>query len=125
MTTEATAITQKYVEALNKKFEGKQTISGDVIKFDVMVGSDYDKITLPKWNGLAHGSAHAFVERETGKLFKAASWKYPVADARYDLSIKEEFELAIEFADPFGNYLRRKSTYGKVYWPDSVYLREK
>jgi hypothetical protein len=102
-------ITTKFVDALNQKFKGKETQMGP-IEFHVLPGKDYDKITLPKWDGTPDGSAHAFVERTTGKLYRAASWKYPVADARFDLSDEEEFARAIELADPVGNYLRRNYT---------------
>lgn len=109
---EAAEITRKFVEALNNKFQGKKTPLG-VIEFATAAGGrhrsqNFDKIILPKWVSSPDGSiAHAFVERSTGKLYRAANWTQPVVDARYDLSNKIEFMLAVELADPYGNYLRR------------------
>lgn len=104
-------LAQKFVDALNQKFEGKQTIYGDEIKFDVIAEEKYDKITLPRWDGSSHGSAHAFVERETGKLFKAASWKYPVQESKYNLTAEDEFARVVELADPYGIYLDQGNRY--------------
>lgn len=101
-------VTQKFVDALNQKFEGRKTIFGGV-KFDVMAEETYDKITMPQWNGSPHGSAHAFVERETGKVFKAASWKYPITDSKFNLSNEEEFASAVELSDPYGIYLEMRN----------------
>jgi hypothetical protein len=105
---ETTLITQRFVEALNKKFAGHQTLFG-VIKFDVIAEEAYDKITLPKWNDSPHGSAHAFIEHATGKIFKAASWKYPVMDSKFDLGNEEEFAKAVGKSDPYGTYLETRN----------------
>mgnify|MGYP003457785133 FL=1 len=101
-------ITRKFVEALNSKFQGKETPVG-AIEFAATVGGrHFDKIVLPKCVSSPDGSAaHAFIERKTGKLYRAASWTHPVVDARYDLSDKEEFTLAVTLADPYRNYRRR------------------
>lgn len=103
---EVNPLTQKFVDALNQKFEGKQTIFGD-IKYDVLPEEKHDKITTARWDGSSHGAAIAFVERETGKLFKAASWKYPISESKFDLSNEGEFAQAVELADPYGIYLEQ------------------
>jgi hypothetical protein len=105
---EPSPVTQKFIEALNAKFADRKTIFGPV-KFDVIVEEKYDKITLPQWNGLPHGSAHAFVERETGKVFKAASWRYSAIKAKYDLNEEEDFNTAVERSDPYGYYLETRN----------------
>ena|SRR6478752_2977801 len=109
-------ITSKFVEALNKKFSGIRTPSG-MIEFSAepMVkpggrtrGQSFDRIVLPNIAGTPDGSgAHAFIDRETGKLYRAAGRELPVDDDRYDLSKPEDFTLAVKLADPYGNYLRR------------------
>lgn len=106
MTLKPVELTIKFVEALNLKFKGKEGMMGPIV-FNVRVEKNFDKIMLPKWDGNPEGTAHAFVERSTGKLYRAASWKQPVVDARYDLTDEEEFARAVELADPFGNYLQR------------------
>jgi hypothetical protein len=114
--TEPVDITRKFVEALNKKFEGIYTPAGPIeFSAEPVVrqpgrnrGQTFDKIVLPNLGGSPDGSgAHAFINRENGKLYRAASKDLPVDDVRYDLSKPEDFTLAVELADPYGNYLRR------------------
>lgn len=105
-------ITYRFVEALNKKFQGTNTPAGP-IAFSAEHGGKqrgqfFDRIVLPNLRSSPDGSgAHAFVDRKTGNLYRAASWALPVFDVRYDLSREEDFRLAVELADPYGNYLRR------------------
>lgn len=105
-------ITCKFIEALNKKFNGVYTPTGPIEFFAVyngrQRGQSFDKIILPRLGGPADGShTHAFVDRQTGMLYRAASEGLPVTDARYDLSNAYDFASAVELADPYGNYLRR------------------
>jgi len=57
------------------------------------------------------GSAHAFVEKSTGKLVKTASWKSPAKksngelQSKYNLLDDDSFELLIEQADIYGGHL--------------------
>lgn len=94
------AITQKFAEALNEKFEGKDVTTTAGRKFDRVVIS-YPGESLSR-------SVHAFVERETSKLFKASGWAAPAKGARYDLSTEESFAQAVELADPYGSYLYQR-----------------
>lgn len=108
MKIQPAAITRRYVESLNKKFQGKGTPAGPIEFSSEYRGKHgrkyFDKIVLPNLGGV---TAHAFVDRQTGELYRAHSWAMPVDDARYDLTKPEDFILAIELADPYGNYLRR------------------
>lgn len=123
MRIEPVGITRKFVEALNQKFKGVNTPAGPV-EFSAVFhgrqrgGQSLDRIILPKLGGSHDGSdAHAFIDRETGLLYRAASEKLPVTDARYDLSNANDFALAVELADPYGNYLRRnyaRKTYAGI-----------
>jgi hypothetical protein len=109
---QATDITRKFVEALNIKFQGRDTPIG-TIEFVVVDGGrirgrNFDKIVLPNLGGSHDGSdVHAFIERQTGKLYRAATGETPVVDPRYDLSLVEDFSIAVGLADPYGNYLHR------------------
>jgi hypothetical protein len=105
-------ITCKFVDALNKKFLGVDTPTGPIEFAAEYVGKcrgqSLDRIVLPNLGGSPDGSGtHAFIDRETGNLYRATSPTLPVDDARYDLSNEEDFTLAVELADPYGNYLRR------------------
>lgn len=59
----------------------------------------------------SYGSAHAFVEKETGKLAKSASWNSPAKrkngelQSKYNLLDDNSFELLIEQADIYGGHL--------------------
>jgi hypothetical protein len=93
-------VTRKFAEALNEKFENKEITA--------MAGRKFDRI-VTAYPGESNGrSVHAFVERETGKLFKAASWAAPAKNARYDLSTDETFAQTVELADPYGTYLYQR-----------------
>lgn len=92
----------KFAAALQDKFADK----GDTFTIDA--GGKYDRIVqADKW-GSRH--VHAFVVRETGGLVKSAGWKAPQKEknglaVRYVLSVQDEFDAAIEDADPYGGYL--------------------
>ena len=108
-------ISEQYAEALQKKFQRErdlQVLQGipyvlDAPSFAVEKGQKFDRITQTQGSG-AH--VHAFVEKATGKLIKAASWKAPAKDKngpayRYDLSTDEGRLEAIFNADKHGSYL--------------------
>ena len=60
------------------------------------VVSDYD---------YGHRSVHAFIGND-GKLYKSASWKAPVKDARYDLNT--DMKKLERVFDPYGGYLYKR-----------------
>jgi hypothetical protein len=84
---------QVFVELLNAKFA---PLHGAV--YGVNAGNKFDKITIVR-NGTTV-SVHAFVERETGHVYKAAGWAQPAKGVRY----ANVFEAA-EAADRHGGYL--------------------
>ncbi len=52
-----------------------------------------------EWNR----NVHAFIDKATGALYKPASWKAPVKDARYNLLT--DLPLLEQKFDPYGSYL--------------------
>jgi hypothetical protein len=90
-----TTVSEKFAEALNQKFADKE--------IGATAGKNFDKIVVLE-NGVAT-QVIAFIERETGKLFKPAGWSVPTKVARYDLSDDDSFARTVELADPFGRYL--------------------
>lgn len=97
-----------FTEALNNKL-GKDYV------FSVEYGRKYDKVIQhPRNNQFGRGgSVHAFIERETGKLIKAATWASPQKDKdglayRFDLSTSDGLAKAIKASDPYGSYLYKK-----------------
>jgi hypothetical protein len=53
-------------------------------------------------------SVHAFVDKQTGEVYKSASWKAPAKGVRYDLRIINQREWLLENADWSGGYLYAK-----------------
>ena len=75
----------------------------DVYKFSIVTGRKYHKIVQTCTDGSQ--SVHAFVDKNTGELYKAASWKAPAKDVRFDLRIIEQREWVLENCDWAGGYL--------------------
>ena len=75
----------------------------DVYKFSIVTGRKYHKIVQTCSDGAQ--SVHAFVDKNTGELYKAASWKAPAKDVRFDLRIIEQREWVLENCDWAGGYL--------------------
>jgi hypothetical protein len=65
-------------------------------------GRKYHKIIM-----VANGSrsVHAFVDKQTGQVYKSASFKAPAKGVRYDLRIIEQREWLFQHADWSGQYL--------------------
>ena len=75
----------------------------DVYKFSIVTGRKYHKIVQTCSDGAQ--SVHAFVDKNTGELYKAASWKAPAKDVRFDLSDSASREHVYEHCDWAGGYL--------------------
>ena len=75
----------------------------DVYKFSIVTGRKYHKIVQTCCDGSQ--SVHAFVDKNTGELYKAASWKAPAKDVRFDLRIISQREWVLENCDWAGGYL--------------------
>lgn len=71
--------------------------------FEVERGRKYDRITQRNETGPYSKSVHAFVEKETGFVYKAAGYKAPAKGVRY-----HTVEAALAAADVFGSYLYAK-----------------
>ena len=75
----------------------------DVYKFSIVTGRKYHKIVQTCCDGSQ--SVHGFVDKNTGELYKPASWKAPAKDVRFDLRIIEQREWVLENCDWAGGYL--------------------
>jgi hypothetical protein len=65
-------------------------------------GRKYHKIIM---NAAGSRSVHAFVDKNTGEVYKSASFKSPAKGVRYDLRIIEQREWLLQNADWSGQYL--------------------
>lgn len=88
------------IQALIKNF-GDRTYSS--IDYDVTTGAKYYKIHHIDSGG--GRSVHAFVSRQTGAVYKPASWRAPAKHARYNLLDDVSFQDCLSRADWAGSYL--------------------
>ena len=65
-------------------------------------GRKYHKVIL---NAAGSRSVHCFIDKQTGEVYKSASWKSPAKGVRYDLRIIKDREWLLENADWAGSYL--------------------
>jgi hypothetical protein len=95
---------QKLCDALRDKF---YKLYDSPVAFEVKRGVKYYKIILVNSPGTKYESrsVHAFVARQTGTVYKPASWKAPAKHARYQLLDDASFARCLEKADWAGAYL--------------------
>ena len=73
------------------------------IEYIVETGKKYHKVIMVDGNGSR--SVHCFVDKQTGQIYKSASWKAPAKGVRYDLRVITDREWLLENADWSGGYL--------------------
>ena len=73
------------------------------VSFIFETGRKYHKILQMDSNG--DSSTHAFVDKETGDVFKPASYKSPAKGVRYNLLDEESRNNCLKYADWSGGYL--------------------
>ena len=75
-------------------------------QFTVDTGRKYHKVMMTTDGGSR--SVHAFINKTTGEVYKAASHKAPAKGVRFNLLIIKEREFVLENCDWAGSYLYRK-----------------
>ena len=66
--------------------------NANLLKFEIREGKKYYKVvqveydTFQNRNEYRDSSVHAFVDKNTGNVYKPASWKAPAKHVRFDLS---------------------------------------
>lgn len=73
------------------------------IDYQVETGKKYHKVIFVDGGGSR--SVHCFIDKQTGQIYKSASWKSPAKGVRYDLRIIEQREYLLKNADWSGSYL--------------------
>jgi hypothetical protein len=76
------------------------------IDYQVETGKKYHKVIFVDGGG--QRSAHSFIDKNTGEVYKSASWKSPAKGVRYDLRLIKDREYLLENADWSGGYLYAK-----------------
>ena len=91
--------TEQLVTRLQDDYNRRYPDSSNPVRFEVNSGRKYLKINQ------INGGVHAFVNKETGEVFKPASYKAPAKHVRYDLRIINDRERCFSNADWAGGYL--------------------
>ena len=93
----------------NKRIEALKR-GEDLYEFVIETGRKYHKIIMVVPNGdrPASRSVHAFVDKKTGELYKAASFKAPAKGVRFDLRVITDREFVLENCDWAGGYLYQR-----------------
>ena len=88
-----------YEEQLQKIEDG----TANLYKFDYEVGKKYIKVFNLQYQescdyynrpaGYRAGSVTAFIDKQTGEVYKPASWKAPAKHVRYDLRLIKDREF--------------------------------
>ena len=105
---EVMAMTQKLCEGLEAN-RGEAAEKLD-LAFSIDVGKKYLKLIYSYERGGA--SVHAFVDKITGDMYKAASWKAPAKGVRFNLY--KDLDTLVKLADTYGSYLYANSACSQV-----------
>ena len=75
----------------------------DLYKFTFKTGKKFHKVYFLEYKekcdyynrpaGYSAGSVHCFIDRQTGEVYKAASWKAPAKHVRFDLRLIQDREF--------------------------------
>ena len=102
---------QRYVERGESVDYHQQRIDelkNGILPIDYVIesGKKYHKVIMV--DGGSSRSVHAFVDKNTGEVYKSASWKSPAKGVRYDLRLINDREYLLKNADWSGGYLYAK-----------------
>ena len=101
----------EYCGSLEENFKQQYPNSSRSKEFKMQLGRKYWKISM--WDVASDGvnfrteGVHAFVDRNTGEVYKPASYKSPAKHVRYDLRLIKDREKLHNpnFTDWAGGYL--------------------
>ena len=98
--TSATVGNKSYYE---ERLEEIENGTANLYKFDYEVGKKYIKVFNLQYQescdyynrpaGYRQGSVTAFIDKNTGEVYKPASWKAPAKHVRYDLRLIQDREF--------------------------------
>ena len=95
-------------DALQQSYQ-RQYPNGRNYSYALISGRKYHKV-MQCVDGQTE-SVHAFIDRKTGEVYKAASYKAPAKGVRFNLLIIQEREFVLENCDWAGGYLYRNAYY--------------
>ena len=88
-----------YPEYAREQLDEIENGTAKLMYFKIKTGKKFYKIvqmnfdTFQNRNEYREGSVHAFVDKQTGQVYKPASWAAPAKHVRYDLRIIREREF--------------------------------
>ena len=95
-----TSATEGYKSYYQEQLEKIENGTANLYKFDYQVGKKYIKVFNLQYSeasdyynrpaGYRAGSVTAFIDKNTGEVYKPASWKAPAKHVRFDLRIIAE-----------------------------------
>ena len=93
----------------NKQLESVKNGTANLMRFNVIKGRKYWKIFSYEYEDRSgeyrQGSINCFVDRETGDVYKPASYNKPAKHVRYNLLERSSREECLLRADWAGGYL--------------------
>ena len=102
-----------YPEYAREQLDEIENGTAKLMYFKIKTGKKFYKIvqmnfdTFQNRNEYREGSVHAFVDKQTGQVYKPASWQAPAKHVRFDLRIirEREFLFNSNNTDWAGGYL--------------------
>ena len=91
-------LTEQLVRYLQDDYDSESYDPGGRYKFTIQTGRKYHKIHDGQ-------GVHAFVDKNTGEVYKPASYKAPAKHVRYDLRSIKQRHACFSNADWSGSYL--------------------
>ena len=99
------SVTKGYKSYYEEQLEKIENGTANLYKFDYKVGKKFIKVFNLQYEeaneyynrkaGYRAGSVTAFIDKNTGEVYKPASWKSPAKHVRYDLRIIREREFLL------------------------------
>ena len=100
-----TSITEGYKSYYQEQLEEIENGTANLYKWDYKIGKKFIKVfnlqydTFRGRNEYKAGSVTAFIDKNTGEVYKPASWKAPAKHVRFDLRIIKEREFLLNPAN--------------------------
>ena len=98
-----TSATEGFTSYYQEQLDAIENGTANLYKFDYEVGKKYIKVFNLQYSeacdyynrpaGYRAGSVTAFIDKNTGEVYKPASWKAPAKHVRYDLILIKDREF--------------------------------
>ena len=98
-------VSKGYTSYYQEQLTAIENGTANLYKFDYQVGKKYIKVFNLQYSeacdyynrpaGYRAGSVTAFIDKNTGEVYKPASWKAPAKHVRFDLRIIREREFLL------------------------------